>query len=153
MTFVELFEAIQSGDVRRVRKVLTTGANANAQGPSLRTPLTLASLLGFTDVIRALLESGARADLHDAAGQTALMLAARNDHAESVRVLLEAGADPSVTDASGYSVRWYSMHRDVNFSLPLFRGLHGTFIIRRLRKTASARLIDQEIRSNRRRLR
>jgi ankyrin repeat protein/zinc ribbon protein len=94
-TFVDysaLAVAVQKGQTKTVRVLLTHGADPNAKlvlGGSL---LTIAAERGYTDIVQALLEHGAYVNAKGSLGETALRQARRNGHTDTVRVLRQAGA-------------------------------------------------------------
>ena len=58
-----------------------------------RTPLMIACIAGYTDIVSLLINCGASINDVDDEGHTSLMLACDKGHTECVRLLLEAGAD------------------------------------------------------------
>ena len=106
-----LIDAIDSGDLDRVAKLLAAGADPNATRPSDYTPLQNAveesqppGELGALDVMVLLLRHGALVDGRDGPEDaTPLLRAVQRNHIEAVRLLLAAGADPNVRDHEGDS--------------------------------------------------
>lgn len=116
-----ILEAIESGDIENMAKVLASGADPNAiilanyYDLEVRiTPLQAAirelrpagepRRVGHIETIVLLLRHGAQVD--GRAGPvdtTPLLLAVEMRHIEAVRILLAAGADPNVRDDEGYS--------------------------------------------------
>ena len=67
-----LLKAAMSGDARRIRELLGSGAPVNAADLNRMTPVMLAARAGHAEAFRTLVESGA--DLHALAmGQTDLL--------------------------------------------------------------------------------
>ena len=101
-----LLIAAASGDLARVRALLSAGANANAHVDSVegrKTPLSEAAKAGYSEIIRVLIAAGAEADKPvgerlGTMGQTPLMIAAERQHVAAVNALLEAKADVTATD-------------------------------------------------------
>ena len=99
--------AAASGDVARVRALLSAGANANAHVDSVKerkTPLAEAAKVGHAEIIRMLNAAGAEVDKRvgerlGTVRQTPLMLAAERKHSAAVKALLEAKANVAATDA------------------------------------------------------
>jgi ankyrin repeat protein len=93
----KLLRAVESCDLRRVRKLLAEGANPNAASPSTHDeyrPLSLAVMVaeqqGAVEILRELLASG-RVDVNARGpqGATALYLACQNGRLDIARLLLE----------------------------------------------------------------
>jgi ankyrin repeat protein len=114
-----LIDAIDSGDLDRVAKLLAAGVDPNATIPRYFTPLQNAvceyeppDYLGGVDSIVLLLRHGALVDKREGAeDETPLLLAVKRNHIEAVRILLAAGADPNVRDNVGDSpLRWCAEH-------------------------------------------
>ncbi len=79
----------------KINRLITAGANVDAQDEAGRTALLLAAATS-PDAVRSLIQAGADVHLIDQYGQTALHLAALRGTPETVFRLLEAGADPSI---------------------------------------------------------
>lgn len=65
------------------------------------TPLQIASLEGFTDIVRFLLQSGAEVDTRNIDKDTPLIDAVENGHFEVIQLLLGHGANPRLANAKG----------------------------------------------------
>ncbi len=92
-----LITACKKGDVERVKKALSKGANVNAKltdnyGIEMDTPLIIAAENGFIDIVELLINEGAKIRIKRF-GNTALMAAARNGHQNIVDLLLAKGAN------------------------------------------------------------
>jgi hypothetical protein len=68
-----LFEAVRSGEVRKVRAALSQGIDANSANTSGQTSLMLAAGLGRVDIVNLLLGHHASINAKDDNGVTALM--------------------------------------------------------------------------------
>ncbi|MEC5398459.1 ankyrin repeat domain-containing protein [Uliginosibacterium sp. H1] len=107
---LELFNAIQRGDVQDVRRLLDL-AGFDAEGQKWPYPLHLAAGLGQVEVMKLLLQMGAkkntsiRAPHHDFHSRefpaTPLYLATRTGQHEAMRLLIRAGA--SMSEGEGVS--------------------------------------------------
>ena len=94
--------AVFIGDLATVKRALTDGADPNAQDPqSGSTMLSIASLMGHTEVVALLLERGADVNAKSRDGGTALHAAAFLGRAETVKLLLEKGADTTLRNNMG----------------------------------------------------
>ncbi|MCY3550514.1 MAG: CotH kinase family protein [Candidatus Poribacteria bacterium] len=98
----DLSGAVFIGDLAAVKHALTEGANANAQDPqSGSTMLSIAALMGHTEIVALLLEHGADVNAKSRDGGTALHAAAFLGRVETVKLLLEKGADTTLRNNMG----------------------------------------------------
>lgn len=96
-----LMHASLLGDVGRVRKLLSDGADVNATSPDGSTALIYAAASNNPAVLQTLLSKGAEVNARIKPSGTALTTAVLTNHSEDVEILLKAGADPNSTDAEG----------------------------------------------------
>ncbi|XP_067002471.2 poly [ADP-ribose] polymerase tankyrase [Anabrus simplex] len=100
----ELFEACKTGDIVRVKKLITPQTvNARDTAGRKSTPLHFAAGYGRRDVVEFLLASGASIQARDDGGLHPLHNACSFGHADVVRLLLEAGANPNTRDNWHYT--------------------------------------------------
>ncbi|KAH9159281.1 hypothetical protein LEN26_002426 [Aphanomyces euteiches] len=85
-------DAARRGDLRRVRSLLASGANADYQNKLGKTPLIEAAWKGNFDVVKDLLAHGAAVDQADWNGYTPLHWASSNGNLDVVNELLAHGA-------------------------------------------------------------
>lgn len=89
-----LFDAVEEGDTKRLRRLIRQGADLEAQNGDGETALFLAASVGDYDAIRILIESGAEVDARSKfSSATALMAAAQNGDRDALRLLIRSGAD------------------------------------------------------------
>lgn len=88
--------------------LLGKGANPNIKDVRGRTPLGIASDMGFVEGVQLLVTKNARVDESNDAGETALISAVHRRQTEMMRILLKAGANPDKADNSGRSARDYA---------------------------------------------
>lgn len=101
-----LMDAIRRGESGEVKRLLLSGANANAVDEQGRTPLLLAVTASMTtyrrrEILADLLKYKADARYADAAGMTALHEAAARSDAETARTLAANGADVNARAKDG----------------------------------------------------
>lgn len=89
----DLFLAIELGDIRTARKVLSEGAEINSRNNLGQTPLMGAALEGDAKIAAMLLAHDASVNAIANYGETALLIAAANGDNEVLRLLISRGAD------------------------------------------------------------
>ncbi|MBI4820598.1 MAG: ankyrin repeat domain-containing protein [Deltaproteobacteria bacterium] len=101
---VAIVEAVEKGDLDRVKKLLADHANPDeiASEKNERI-LGRAARKGHKAIVEALLAAGANPNLADAEGNTPLIAAAVGGQMESVRALVFGGAVIELRDARGSS--------------------------------------------------
>jgi hypothetical protein len=110
-----LHEAVWSGDVERVARLLDAGADPNGRTTEGSTPLMVAAQLDRATLAAALLDAGADVNAQDKRGATALMYAAAERSIQVVTLLLKAGADPNIRTRDGRTVLSASKSRKREF--------------------------------------
>ena len=97
-----LARACASGVAEDVEKWLKERSeDINVADFAGNTPLQVASLEGYADIVKLLLDAGCSTDSKNVDGDTPLIDAVENGHLEVVRMLLDAGADPTQRSQSG----------------------------------------------------
>ena len=99
-----LLNAVKSGNVAAVRRLLQQGAAVNASETDGTSPLHWAVESDDPEMIRLLLNAGADAKRANRYGMTPLHLAAVNGNAAVMRDLLAAGANPNAVLPEGETV-------------------------------------------------
>jgi len=131
---MDLINAAEMGQIRRVRELLDSGIDPNIRRLYSFTPLINASRYGHTDIVRLLLDYGAdpnrpvNQDAHIDGGLTPLFYASYGGNTEIVKILLDAGADPNIKgDKFAYSGKtpllWASWRGDSDMAESLLQ--HG----------------------------
>lgn len=90
---VNLYRAVQSGDLDQIKRHLFWNTDINQPGPDGDYPLHVAVSQGQVAIARALLKAGARLDVRDARGRTPLHVALANGKVQTAQLLLQQGAD------------------------------------------------------------
>jgi hypothetical protein len=101
---MDLLDATESGNIRRVQELLDSGVDINDYVNDYgMTALLLASMYEHIDIVRLLLEKGADVNIKDENGYNALMWASVRGYTDIVRLLLENGADINLQNENGYT--------------------------------------------------
>jgi hypothetical protein len=87
-----LMKVARSGDIDKLRALLTRGANANAAFSGDGTPLIEAARGGHLEAMRALIDAGANPNLGVQGDGNPLIAAAQHGHVAAVELLLDRGA-------------------------------------------------------------
>lgn len=105
-SYVPLIEAVRSGDLNRVRTVLSSAENSAATDSLGRTALHYAAALGLNEILEALLAADTPPlNVQDPDGFSPLMRAAQNGHLDAARLLLASGADTSLENQNGLTAK------------------------------------------------
>jgi len=107
----DLTEAVLSSDAESVKILLGGGADINARRHDGKSPLNVASWLGFTDNVRILLDHDADIDSRDNEGRTPLYNAVLGKHHDVVTLLVSAGADVHLQDNNGFPPLTVASHK------------------------------------------
>lgn len=107
----ELSQAVESGDVEEVERLLPRAADLNARNRHGTTMLMNAARGGHAQVVRLLLEHGADPNVTRNDKFTALALAAFFGHMDTVKILLEFGARTEAVTRSGASAKTWATAR------------------------------------------
>jgi len=98
-----IHEAVRSGELLIVIKLLAAGADPDARDSQGLTPLMRAVESGREDIVAELLRSGASVNAQDRNGRTALLLAAESRSIAIARRLTVPRGDPDLEDNNGRS--------------------------------------------------
>lgn len=93
-----LRDALNEGNLEKVKKIIEAGADVNAMGKYKQTPLCMVSWQANTELVKILLAHGADPNIKCANGDTALFGA---QTPEIARLLIKAGADVNVKTIHG----------------------------------------------------
>jgi ankyrin repeat protein len=97
-----LSRAASNNDLAAVRiKYNERPEDLNLPDNAGNTPLQIAALQGYVDIVRFLLENGCEVDTRNIDRDTALIDAVENGHVEVVKLLLIHGANPRLGNAKG----------------------------------------------------
>ncbi|OCT53169.1 Ankyrin repeat protein [Cladophialophora carrionii] len=97
-----LSRAASNNDLAAVKtKYAERPEDLNLPDNAGNTPLQIAALQGYVDIVRFLLENGCEVDTRNIDRDTALIDAVENGHVEVVKLLLIHGANPRLGNAKG----------------------------------------------------
>ena len=99
----QLFWAAHYGDTEKVRAIISSGVDVDAQDYERSTALHVATTEGHLQTAQALVMAGASIDIRDYNGYTPLYLAARADNLRIVQMLASHGADTDAKDENGFT--------------------------------------------------
>lgn len=118
--------AAEAGSLELVRKLVSKGANLDAQTEKMplpvdaiyrlpggeQTPLLLAAKYNHVDVMHVLIEAGADIKLKNQEGDTLFLAAAGSGHIAAAKLAYEYDKDVKAVDRYGLT----AMHKSVNFT-------------------------------------
>lgn len=105
----QLLQAVESGDLEQVRRVLTGGAVVNARTKSGLTALSIAVIRGYDEIALLLIEKGASLDARDKSGDrenfhpgySPVHYAAIYGRTRVLEAMLARGVSPNLRDRNG----------------------------------------------------
>jgi len=105
---VDYYTALQintyAGNLEKVRSLIEDGSDVNAMTRNAkRTPLMMAAVMGYVEILELLLNSGANIDQTDGSGNTALLHAATNQRLDMTELLVDRGANAFISGNSAGS--------------------------------------------------
>jgi hypothetical protein len=99
-----LIQAVQDGDLKKAKKLIANGTNANQTDDVGFPALSIAAGRGDENMTKLLLDAGANVNARSATlKDTALGRAAQNGNSQTVRALLAAGAHVDDKDGAGWT--------------------------------------------------
>ncbi|MBI5051498.1 ankyrin repeat domain-containing protein [Candidatus Micrarchaeota archaeon] len=111
-----LLKAVENGELKRVKKLIEKGADANECGKDSFTPLMKACFYGepgkgHYEIAKYLKEKGADINFRNKAGWTALFCAVTRGNLKIVQLLVKNGANVNETiDAKGKTMLMRAAH-------------------------------------------
>jgi ankyrin repeat protein len=110
--------AVKSGDLAALRKLIASRADVNAASGDGSTPLLWAAYNSDAEMTQTLIAAGAKPDVPNNYGVTPLLQASRTGDAAVMEVLIKAGADPKRANPQGETPLMAASHSG---SLPAVR--------------------------------
>lgn len=111
-----LSRACNNDDLERAKTCLADRPeDVNVPDNAGNTPLQIAALEGFVDIVKFLLENGAEVDTRNIDKETPLIDAVENGHFEVIKLLLSFGANPRLGNARGDEPFDLVPHDDENY--------------------------------------
>ena len=102
MYMTTIHNAVRSGNLALLRRIIASGANLNTRSGGL-TPLHVAAESGQTNIARALINAGANTNARSSrSGMTSLHLAAARSRSNIIRALINAGANTEAKNTRGF---------------------------------------------------
>ena len=103
-----LHKAVATGDIEKVKNLLSGGADPNVKDTFGRTPLHYAAFKGEVEIAKILLKHGADLNvIEDSKGWTPLFFSSYAGHREFSDFLVEHGADSDILDKKGKKAEDY----------------------------------------------
>lgn len=102
-----LWDSIEKGDMKRVKKSLEIGADVNGRDNNGNTALMQALLRNEYEMATLFINKGADVNIRNVVGETALMITAQRNQIEMAKLLIEHKADVNIksrTDATALKI-------------------------------------------------
>jgi ankyrin repeat protein len=104
----KLYRAVEKNDFKLAKRLIDKGEPVDFQSSDCMSPLMLASLNGYNDIVVLLLNSGAKINLQRIfSKETAIGFASLRCNSETIQVLTKHGADLNSVDLLGLSPIFY----------------------------------------------
>ena len=139
---IEFVHAATYGDIDRVRELLDMGVKPNIKIRfNSYTALILASIGGYTDIVRLLLARNTDSNIQNRDGYTALMYSSMYGYIDIVRLLLDRGANPYISNNSGEIALDFAEMRGYNEIIDVFKRHAAKITLRKhLRRKITRRI-------------
>ena len=139
---IEFIQAATYGDIDRVRELLDMGVKPNIKIRfNSYTALILASIGGYTDIVRLLLARDIDPNIQNRDGYTALMYSSMYGYIDIVRLLLDRGANPYIRNNSGEIALDFAEMRGYNEIIDVFKRHAAKITLRKHLKIKRTRRI------------
>ena len=119
----EVYQAIRTNDLDRLKTLVTARAEANAPGAAGETPLMSAAAAGSLDAMKWLVEKGADVNAQNAFGATALVWSATD--LAKVKFLVEHGANVNAAAKTGRTTAFVAAMSAPSAEIVRYLASHG----------------------------
>jgi len=108
----DLFDAIEKGDIEKVKKIIASEMDVNCKDTSGNTPLIVSSFYGHNKIVELLIAKGADLYMRNNHGTNALGFAADKGNTNIVKLLLASGVSPNlrINDQDGTALMVAAIH-------------------------------------------
>jgi len=119
----QLFEAVEAGEIEKVKELIANGANINKRDSWMQTPLHYAAEFGNSEIAKILIDNGAKVNVKSKmANTTPLKIAERKENEEMTKILKEAKKEQSILGKVFNKINWDKLK-----ATTLIRGMKGLF--------------------------
>lgn len=109
----ELISASQNGHIRKIKKLISAGADIDLAVSGGWVPIITASENGKIEVVKELILAGANLDLQEVTnGSTALIAAVEDGQIEIARELIKSGANLNLQDKNGLTALTWATYKN-----------------------------------------
>jgi len=109
ISIAEFVNRAGRGDFEATKAFVMSGEDPNTADYSGNTPLHMASVNGYYNIVDMLIKGGARIDTRDKNMMTPLLATIRKGNVEMIRLLLDLGANRDHTDRNNRGSLFYAM--------------------------------------------
>jgi ankyrin repeat protein len=110
----QLFHAIWQDEHKKIKSLISKGADIEVRDEYGWTPLNRAAWRGKIDAVNILIEAGANLDATDSFSNTPLINAAKQERNDCIIALLQAGADHTLKGNVGETLMDVLKARDMH---------------------------------------
>ncbi len=109
----ELYNAVKSGDVKKVNELLTEKTKAMICPYYNQTLLHVAAHFGHLDIVKILIQMNCDIDAKDSSNRTPLTETIRDKHSNVAEYLIDRGADVNIITKDKYTALYWAIFNDM----------------------------------------